>query len=340
MHTPIKTVVVATPRTGSAGTFAILDLLFAAGRYWELFHRGPAGQPFFDAKLLSIDGLAYVEPTGVTITPNGKLSDTLAPDLVLVPELSIDVDAPLSEEMFRPVADWLRSAYERGAMIATVCSSSTLLAMTGLLDGEEATTHWGYCDLMARHFPNVKLRSERILVPAGPGHRLITAGGATSWYDLLLYLISRFAGAEEARRVAKIFLVQAHDQGQLPYAGLTARRNIEDAAVREAQLWIADNYCEANPVTLMAARAGMTERGFHGRFRRATGMSPLEYIQTVRIEEAKQLIETTEMGLDDIAAEVGYSEPASFRRLFRKMVGVTPSAYRRRSVLPVLSAAE
>jgi transcriptional regulator GlxA family with amidase domain len=341
MAEPLRTAVVVTPLTGSAGTFTILDMLYAPGRHWQLMHRQPITEvPVFEAKMLSADGKAYIDPLGVTITPHGRFADMPRPDLVLLPELWIGVDQPPPEVVFGPVVEWLREVYEAGAIIGTVCSGTALLAMTGLLDGEEATTHWGYCELMAQQFPRVKLRAERILVPAGPGHRLITAGGATSWNDLMLYLIGRFAGTEEARRVAKVFLVQAHDQGQLPYAGLTARRNHEDLVIRQAQLWIADNYREPNPVAVMSTRAGLTERGFHGRFRRATGMSPLEYVQTLRIEEAKQILETTDMPLDDVALEVGYSEPASFRRLFRKMVGVTPSAYRRQAILPVLIAAE
>ncbi len=339
MKVPLQAVVVATPLTGAAGTFAILDMLYAAGRHWQFVHGEPA-TPFFETRLLSVDGQPFAEPTGVTIVPQGRLDDAPAPDLVVIPELNIGIDGPPSEAVLRPVADWIVAAHTRGATICTVCNASILLAMTGLLNDREATTHWGYCDLMARLFPRVKLRAERILVPAGDGHRLITAGGATSWNDLVLYLIGRFAGVEEARRVARFFLVQAHDQGQLPYAGLTARRNHEDLVVREAQLWIADNYRQPNPVAAMAARAGLTERGFHGRFRRATGMSPLEYVQTLRIEEAKQLLETTGIALDDLADEVGYSEPASFRRLFRKMVGITPSAYRRQAVMPMLAAAE
>jgi transcriptional regulator GlxA family with amidase domain len=237
-------------------------------------------------------------------------------------------------EYYASIADWLKAVHTKGAIIASVCSGSLLLGQTGLLDGEDATSHWGYCDAMTRSFPKIRVRKERILVPAGIGHRLITAGGATSWYDLLLYLIGRFAGPEEARRVAKVFLLQSHGQGQLPFAGLTARRQHNDKIVKAAQLWIADNYMAANPVAAMASACSLTERSFHTRFKRATGMSPMDYVQTIRVEEAKQLLETSEMPLEEIADEVGYAEPASFRRLFRRLVGVSPSAYRRQH-LPV-----
>jgi len=209
-----------------------------------------------------------------------------------------------------------------------------LLALTGLLDGEDATTHWGFCDAMAMRFPRVRIRKERVLVPAGEGHRIITAGGASSWYDLLLYLVARFSGAEAARQVAKTYLVQAHNEGQLPYAGLTARRQHGDQMVADAQLWLADNYARANVVGALAARSGLTERAFLNRFRAATGLSPMEYVQILRVEEAKHLLETSDLPLDELAGEVGYLEPASFRRIFRRLVGLSPSEYRRRNLLP------
>lgn len=330
---PLVTAVIGTPDAGASGIFAILDVLSSPGRDWQLLHGETVREPFFLPRLLTQDGKPFSGPNGLVIEPHGAFSDRPEPDIVIIPELLLDPSASFPEN-YQPIADWLRAMHAKGAILASVCSGSMLLGQTGLLDGEDATSHWGYCDTMSRNFPKIRMRRERILVPAGIGHRLITAGGATSWYDLLLYLIGRFAGPEEARRVAKVFLLQSHGQGQLPFAGLTARRQHSDEMVKAAQLWIADNYMKANPVAAMASTCGLTERSFHTRFKRATGMSPMDYVQTVRIEEAKQLLETSEMPLDEVAAEVGYAEPASFRRLFGRMVGVTPSTYRRQH-LPV-----
>ena len=333
---PLLTAVIGTPEAGASGIFAILDVLSSVGRDWQLLHGQAVSSPRFLPKLVTLDGKPFRGPNGIVIEPQAALSDIVQPDLVIIPELNVDTASPLPAS-YRPVADWLLAIHGQGATIASVCSGSLLLGMTGLLDGEDATTHWGYCDAMTRLFPRVRLRRERILVPAGSGHRLITAGGATSWYDLLLYLIARFGRPEDARQIAKVYLLQSHHDGQLPFAGLCAMRQHEDQLVAEAQLWIAGQYTHANPVTAMAARSGLTERSFLRRFRQATGLSPMEYVQTLRIEEAKQLLETSEIPLDDVAAEVGYVEPASFRRLFRRMVGISPSTYRRQR-LPAASA--
>lgn len=327
---PLDVAVIATETTGTAGAVSIVDILAAVGQAWETLH-GETRLPLFAPRLVTVDGAAIRGPGGLLVEPHGSFATLPRPDVAIIPDLRLDRTVPVPPG-FGPVLDYLRAVHAAGGVVASTCSGSVVLAASGLLDGEVATTHWGYRDMIARFYPRVRLQIERVLVPAGDGHRLITAGGASSWHDLLLYLVARFGGPDQARRVAKVFLLQSHAQGQLPFAGLTALRQHEDEAIRSAQLWIADHYREVNPVAAMAAALQLSERGFSGRFRRATGLTPLAYVQTVRIEEAKQLLETTTMPVDEIAAEVGYSEPAGFRRLFRRMVGVTPSAYRRQSL--------
>ena len=326
---PLKTVVVGLPAASASVTYSILDVLASVGRDWELLHGAPSRPPSFASSHLSLDGKPYREVNGRRITPDGRLSDIPSPDLVIVPDLHIDPSRPLPDQ-FEPIAEWLRKAHAGGAMLTSVCSGTMLLAETGLLDGETATTHWGYSDTIMQRHPKINLRRERILVPAGEGHRLITAGGMSAWADLLLYLITRVAGADEARRIAKIYLLEPHDQGQMCFASLSTGRQHDDQIVGEAQAWAAMNYEHPRPVTAMARQSGLSERSFLRRFRRATGQSPLEYVQTLRVEEAKQMLETSAIPIDDIAAEVGYCEPSSFRSAFRKHVGIPASAYRRK----------
>ena len=334
----LVTTVVATPETGSAGIFIIMDLLASVGMMWEMLH-GEEPQPArFQPRLVTFDGEPYRDLHGVQITPHGALADFPKPDIVIIPELAIDPWRPVPNS-FAPIADWLRDVYGEGATIASLCSGTVLLSESGLLDGKEATSHWGYCDSIKSRHPSIQIRKERVLVPAGDGHRLITTGGFSSWHDLLLYLVGRIAGPEEARRLAKVFLLDWHLDGQLPFAALTVGRKHEDPLVAAAQVWAADNYANANPVAAMAAESGLSERSFLRRFKKATGQSPLEYIQTLRIEEAKQLLETSQEPLDAIAAEVGYSEASAFRHLFRKLVGVTASAYRRKHLGPAREGA-
>ncbi len=332
----IKTAVIGSRFAGTSTLFSILDVLASVGRDWEMLHGLPSAEPNFAVSLRTVDAAPYWDINGRKITPDAALTEDPEPDLIIVPDMHFDPAGGLPKE-FIPMTDWISNAYARGAIVTSVCSGALLLGAAGLLDGREATTHWGFADMLGRNFPAVTVCRERILVPTGEGHRVVTAGGASAWADLMLYLIGRFAGTDAARRIAKIYLIEPHGDGQLSYASLTAGRQHDDQLVAEAQIWAAQNYDTPSPVAAMARRSHLTERGFHRRFKRATGQAPADYVQTLRIEESKQLLETTEMSIDDISAEAGYTEPSSFRSAFRKRVGISASAYRKkwRALAPV-----
>lgn len=204
-----------------------------------------------------------------------------------------------------------------------------LLAATGLLNGREATSHWGYQDLLRRNFPQVRFNPSPNLVIADPGGRIVTAGGTTSWHDLALHIISRHCSPGEALRIAKVYLLKWHGEGQLPFASLVRRQPHADAAVRRAEEWLARNLSVATPVTAVVEACGIPERSLKRRFKMATGTTLIEYLQNLRIEKAKQLLETSSQSADEISAMVGYDNPAFFRRLFKRLTGLTPGAYRR-----------
>ncbi len=340
-NTPIqsvRTVVVGSPSAGTATTFSILDVLASVGRDWEFLHgTAPVKVVAFDASLRTMTGAPYWDINGRRITPDAAFDEDPAPDLVIVADMHLDPSAPLPDDLVE-AAGWIAKVHADGALVTSVCSGALVLATAGVLDGKEATTHWGFADMLACQFPTIKVRRERILIPAGDGHRVITAGGASAWSDLMLYLIARLAGAEAARRIAKVWLLDMHDDGQLKYASLSAGRHHEDRIIAEAQAWVAEHYMSRTPVADMAARCDLSERGFLRRFRRATGQSPAEYVQTLRVEEAKQMLETSDAPIDEIATEVGYSEPSSFRSAFKKNVGLTASVYRRKWRLFALAA--
>lgn len=323
----LEVAVLGLPRASASATFGILDVLSSVGRDWEALHGLPRRAPFLP-RLVSPDGAAFLDANGRLVQPDASCADVPAPDIVIVPHLYLPKTGPLPNHL-APAADYLRQVHEAGGLVTSVCSGTLLVAQAGLLDGAEAATHWGYYEVMARLFPQVRIRRERILVPAGRGHRIITSGGTAAWGELLLYLIARLVSPTDAAHVSRLYLLRPAAEADLRYAVLAAGRNHGDVLVAEAQVWVATNYVEPNPVAGMAARVGLHERSLHRRFRRATGQSPLAYVQTVRIEEAKQLLETSDAPIEEIAAEVGYGEASSFRALFRRQVGVTASEYRR-----------
>jgi transcriptional regulator GlxA family with amidase domain len=174
------------------------------------------------------------------------------------------------------------------------------------------------------------MRPHRALVVAGEGGRLVMAGGGTSWLDVALYLISRVAGIEAAMQVARLNLIDWHDVGQQPFARLARSRQVDDAVVARCQAWIAEHYDEPSPVAAMVKLSGLAERSFVRRFKQATGMSPLEYVHTIRLEEAKQMLEAGDEPVEAVANAVGYEDSGFFGRLFKKKVGLTPAQYRKR----------
>jgi transcriptional regulator GlxA family with amidase domain len=222
--------------------------------------------------------------------------------------------------------------HAKGAIVASVCSGSLILAEAGLLDGLEAAGHWAYREMFRDHYPKVKLRENSILCLAGEQDRIVTAGAVNSWQELAVYLITRLCGPEQAIRTTKVFLLSDHTGGQLPFAVMTPRVRQADAVIGDCQVWIAENYACSNPVASMAARAGLKSRTFARRFRAATKHQPMDYVQAIRVEEAKQLLETSTRRVEEVGHMVGYQDSTSFRRLFQRKAGLTPAAYRRKFV--------
>lgn len=326
---PIDIAIVACPQAGASTLYGMLDLLAGAGRDWETFIEGTPTEGRLRPRILSRDGRPMTVANGVRVTPDGRFEDCPRPHVVVVPELNVGLDAPFVQD-FAPEIAWLRRWHAAGATIATACSGAVLLAETGLLDGHPATTHWAYCDLLQQHYPRVRVQAHRALVVSGEGQRLLMAGGGASWMDMALFLISRLIDVEAAVRVARLNLIDWHDVGQQPFASLARTRQQEDALIGEIQAWIGENYGVRSPVAAMATRSGLPERSFDRRFRKATGMSPLEYVHTLRLEEAKQQLEATQLPVEAIAGECGYEDAGYFSRMFTKRVGLTPANYRRR----------
>lgn len=326
---PVEVAILALPESTASVVYGMHDLFKSAGRDWGLITKGEPGAEVMRPQVIAAQRGPFVAANGVRISPDTTFDECARPSIVCVPEVAIPPGAPI-DGRFDAEVDWLRRCHECGATIATACSGALLLAESGLLDGFEATTHWAYCDVIRDRYPKVRVRPQRALVASGDGQRLVMAGGGTSWLDLGLYLIARVAGVEVAMQTARINLIDWHDIGQQPFASLARSRQVDDAVIARCQAWIAEHYHEPAPVTAMVRLSGLAERSFKRRFEQATGMSPLEYVHTLRLEEAKQMLEATEAPVEAIAQEVGYEDAGFFSRLFRRHVQLTPAQYRRR----------
>ncbi|WP_163560019.1 helix-turn-helix domain-containing protein [Halomonas sp. NO4] len=326
--TALTVALLAGPDATASTLYGMYDLLGSVGRDWEFLMSGRMGEPLLKPMIVSRDGRGFRAANGAWIEPDAALADCPAPAVVCIPDLFVAPDAGL--EGYAAEIAWLQACQAQGAMLAAACTGALLLAEAGLLDGEDATTHWAYCEALARRFPTTRVHAHRSLVVSGEGQRLIMAGGGTSWVDLALFLVARLVGVEEAMHLARINLIDWHQEGQQPYAVLTSSRQVEDACIARCQVWVAQHYDTHSPVAGMVELSGLTERSFKRRFKTATGMTPMEYVHTLRLEEAKQILESGDAPIDVVAEQVGYADPSFFRRLFGRRVGLTPSQYRRR----------
>ena len=319
----------AAAATSPAVLYGLYDVLASAGVVYGEMTTGEAGEPLLEVKIVAAGAQPFRCFGGVLVEPHAAIADVPATDVAIVCDVYTPIDVPAGER-YPAEIDWLRRVHADGALIASVCSGSLILAHSGLLDGLEATGHWAYRQLARQHYPRVRWREESVLARAGDGQRIVTAGGVTAWQDLALHVISLLCGHEHAARTAKVHLLAPHTEGQLPFAVLSRRSQRTDRVVQDCQAWIADNYAESRPVSRMAERATLSPRTLARRFHAATGYQPMEYVHALRMEEAKQMLEMGPLAVDAIGLAVGYEDPASFRRLFKRVAGVSPASYRRK----------
>ena len=319
----------AAEETSPSVLYGLYDVLYSVGAVYPDMTMGEPGPEALDVQIVAAQAEPFRCIGHVMVEPHAAIDAIEAADVVVVCDMYTPVNEPPRDRYPREMA-WLRKMYAAGALVCSVCSGSLVLAEAGLLEGREVAAHWAYGDLFRRCYERVRMNRDAVLCLSSERDRIVTAGAVTAWQDLAIYLIARFCGNQQALRTAKVFLLSGHDEGQLPYAAMNRRVETTDAVIGDCQSWIAENYKASNPVQRMIARSGLKPRTFARRFRAATGYQPIDYVQALRVEEAKQILETEELGIDEIAETVGYDDPASFRRLFKRKAGLTPAAYRRK----------
>ena len=303
-----------------------MDILSTAGRMHAQVHGEEAAQPFFRVRLVSTTADTLVTANSYSVRCHTTIDKVRKTDLVIIPAFDGDVLSQM--EGNRPCIPWVRRMHDNGADVASICTGAFVLAEAGLLDGKRATTHWAAQDLFRQRYPRVRVAPEQIVVDNG---RICTSGGATSFLTLTAYLVEKYCGPETARFVAKIFLIDVNKGPQTAYAVFSTQKNHSDSAILEAQALIERQQAPLLSVSDLAAAVAMSRRNFIRRFKGATGNTPMEYIQRVRVESAKHALESGDMPVDAIAARTGYDDAGSFRKIFKRLTGVSPIEYRRRS---------
>jgi transcriptional regulator GlxA family with amidase domain len=271
--------------------------------------------------------------SGVPIHVQRSIDELDTSDIVIVPSVLLRGPEWPKGRYPRLVA-WLARMHAQGALLCSACSGIFLLAETGLYDGRDATVHYGYAREFRTAYPQVPIHPTRVLVVSGQREELVSSGASTTWHDMVLYLIARFAGATDAQDIARAYALQWHQDGLAPYITFEGRRDHGDAEIEAAQRWLSRHFAVANPVDEMIRHSKLAERTFKRRFTAATGLSPIDYVQRLRVEDAKRRLERTDDSVDEISWRVGYEDAAFFRRLFRRITGMAPGAYRKRFRIP------
>jgi transcriptional regulator GlxA family with amidase domain len=274
--------------------------------------------------------LVAVEPTmvtssGVPVMMHSTLADCNGPiDTLLV----AGGDAAIEAQKDGALVSWLRAAATRSRRVGSVCTGSFLLARAGLLDGRRATSHWGACNALARHYPLVSVDPDPIFVKDG---NVYTSAGVTAGIDMALALLEEDHGAEVARKVAQqLVLFLKRSGGQSQFSAALASQPAEREPLRELQAWLSDHLHADLSVPALADRACMSPRNFARAFKHEVGMTPAAYVEALRVERARVLLETTQAQVDDVASRCGFGTVETMRRSFRRRLGVSPGHYRDR----------
>jgi len=300
------------------------EIFHSAGKLWNVLHSQP-GLPPFQVRTVTIDGRPVRSPYGLSIIPEAAIDAVARTDIIIVPTSGLDLDLKLVEHS--ALLPWLRRHYAAGAYVVGICMGAAYLAEAGLLDGRIGTTHWAVAGDFVRRFPQVRWHPELFVTE---DQRVLCSGGVGSAIDMSLYLVEKFCGHEIALQTAKALLLpmpRLH-QTQTGYAVLPVSQAHDDAHIRRIESWLLDNFRADISTQMLADRAGMTERTFVRHFKAATGKLPAAYVQALRIEAAKTLLEHNNGPVQSIAESVGYTDLAFFRSLFKRTTGMSPQQYR------------
>ncbi|NMG32012.1 GlxA family transcriptional regulator [Aromatoleum evansii] len=307
---------------------SLIEVLDIANLYGA---RGdPRAEPLFRWGVVSPDGRAPVAMGGLDIAVGGSPASVPAPDLVFIPGLHFTGDVAHFMQQIASLAQdcgaWLRAQHEGGRVVAVSCAGAFVLAESGLLDGRKATTSWWLGKLFRARYPRVDFREGELVTQDG---RILSSGAFTACLDLALRIVEHFGGPALALSCAKVLLIHAKRDSQFPYMTLQARVAHQDELVLRAESHIRSHVRETLSVEQLAAELATTPRTLNRRFREVLGCSPKQYIQDLRVEGAKRLLESTDLDFGEIVERVGYVDPRSFRRIFERATKVSPSLYRR-----------
>jgi transcriptional regulator GlxA family with amidase domain len=316
--------VVILPEGYVSTAIAPLEVFYSAGVLWQSL-RGDEPEPRFRVRVASVDGGQVRGMCGLRLLPELSIEAIEHTDIIVLTASGRN----LADQIARGtrLVPWLREWHARGAYIAAICSGAVFLAESGLLDGREATTHWGVADDFRQRYPSVQWRPEQFVTEDG---RLFCSGGVYAAADLSLHLVEKFCGREIALQCAKSLLLSMPRHSQAGYAAVPLSPPHSDPQIRKAEAYLQTNFQRGASIEELARAVSMSPRNLIRRFKAATGRVPGEYLQALRVAAARELLEGGTASVQEICTKIGYEDLAFFRRIFKRHTGVGPAEYRSR----------
>ncbi len=279
--------------------------------------------PLFEIQLVGLKSEIRLENSLFSVHTDALLKDVKKTDLIFIPALAGDMKKAV--ELNKEALPWIIDQYNKGAEVASLCLGAFLLASTGLLEGKKCSTHWLFANDFRNTFPGIELVDGSIITEE---NGLYSSGGATSYWNLLLYLVEKYTDRDIAILASKYFAIEIDRNSQSAFMMFQGQKEHEDDAIKKAQEFIEDNFPERISVDQLADQFAIGRRSFERRFKKATNNTVVEYMQRVKIEAAKRSFESSRKNINEVMYDVGYTDTKAFRTIFKKITGITPIEYR------------
>ena len=300
------------------GTYKIFT---RANEYWKASGRNE----LFKIELAGISDEVEFYGGLFAVRPQTHISSIKRTNLIVIPSLNHNYQQAVKGNQL--LIDWVANQYKEGAEIASICTGAFMLASSGLLDGRACSTHWAAADNFRTMFPKVNLQPDKLITDE---NGIYTNGGAYSFLNLVLYLVEKYFDRQAAIFCSKVFQIEMDRQSQSAFTIFTGQKLHGDEMVKQAQAYLESNLQEKISIEQLSSKFAVGRRNFDRRFIKATGNTPIEYSQRVKIESAKKAFETSRKTINEVMYEVGYSDLKAFREVFRKITGMSPLEYRMR----------
>jgi transcriptional regulator GlxA family with amidase domain len=315
------TIIVPDGENNLSSIVGTYKLFTRANSYWE--ERG--NRAVFKIQLAGLSNQVDFYEGLFSVKPHATIDTVSKTNLIIIPSLNHNYeDALITNKALIP---WIEKQYKEGAEIASICTGAFLLASSGLLDGKKCSTHWTATDDFRNLFPQVNLQTDQLITDE---FGIYTNGGAYSFLNLIIYLIEKYYDRQTAIYCSKVFQIELDRKSQSTFTIFRGQKQHSDEVVKEVQTYIEENLQEKISVEELSSRFSVGRRNFDRRFIKATGNTPIEYVQRVKVESAKKALEMSRKTINEIMFEVGYSDVKAFREVFRKFTGMSPVEYKGR----------